>query len=97
MLDWYARFHRLLPHLRFATASMRSTGAPWNTTVILEWRASETHAGVDTPCGNGMTVIRLRWGRMVQLVICPYGDTLSAPLERLLRAGVAEAGAAPLT
>jgi hypothetical protein len=40
---------------------------------------------------------RLEWGRMTQLVICPDTVGLKATLDRLSLAGVAEAGAPPIT
>lgn len=95
MLDWYARLYRLLPGIHFTISRITVTGGPWNTLAVIEWVMTCPDAGV-ADNGAGVHLMRLRWGRMVQLIICPYADALSAPLERLARAGVAEASAAPI-
>ena len=94
MLDWYARLYRLLPGLHFEISQITVSGGPWNTLAVIEWTMSSQGAAATN--GTGMHVMRLCWGRMVQLIICPYGDAFSTPLEQLARDGVAEASAAPI-
>lgn len=96
MVDWYARMCRLLPDIRFTITRITVSGGPWKTLAVVEWTLDNPN-GVVAPSNNaGVHMIRLCWGRMVQVIICPYGDALSAPLDELARAGVAEAGAAPI-
>lgn len=96
MLDWYARMYRLLPNVHFEVTKITPCGGPWKTVVLVEWVTTNlTPDGVQMT-GTGVHMIHLRWGRMVQLFICPYADALSGPLEALARAGVAEARAAPI-
>jgi len=93
---WYHRLYRLLPDIHFDLRSIRVSGGPWNTFVIVEW--DETNTGTDgvRTHNRGVHVIRLRWGRATQLIICPDTMGLKATLDRLHAAGNAEAWAAPI-
>jgi ketosteroid isomerase-like protein len=94
---WYERLYRLLPDIRFDVRRIRVSGGPWNTLVLIEW--DEANSGADGVRTNnrGVHMARLEWGRMTQLVICPDTVGLKATLDRLSLAGVAEAGAPPIT
>lgn len=97
MLDWYARLYRLLPGIHFTITSIHVSGGPWDTLAMVEWSVRYPHDEDNSLEDNtGVHMLHLRWGRMLQVVICPHADAFSAPLSRLARAGVAEAGAAPI-
>ena len=96
MLDWYSRLYRLLPGIRFDIGRMSVSGTPWNTLAMVEWTVTDPARDGTVGRAGGMHILRISWGRTVQLIICPYGDAFSAPLDRLARAGVAEASAAPI-
>ena len=90
---WYERLYRLLPDISFDLRAIRISGPPWNTLVAVDWL--ENNSGTDgfrtfTP---GVHVVRLAWGRMTYIGI--YRDTVGVvtTLQRLSRAGVAEATA----
>lgn len=93
---WYERLYRLLPDIKFDLKRINVSGTPWNTIASVEWR--ETNSGTDgvRTSAEGVHVARLAWGRMTQLIICPDTTVLSATLERLARAGNAEAKAEPI-
>jgi ketosteroid isomerase-like protein len=93
---WYERLYRLLPDISFALRRIWVSGAPWNTLVVVEW--DETNSATDgvRTTNRGFHIIRLRWGRATELVICPDTAGLKATLDRLGAAGVAEARAAPI-
>ena len=93
---WYERLFRLLPDIRFHVRRILVSGGPWDTLVLAEW--DETNSGTDgvRTTNSGVHVVRLKWGRMTQLVICPDTVGLKATLDRLAEAGNAEARAAPI-
>ena len=90
---WYERLFRLLPDIKFVVRRIGVSGGPWNTLVLAEW--DETNSGTDGVLtgNNGVHVVRLQWGRMTRLVICPDTAGLKATLDRMASAGTAEAHA----
>src|ERR1700731_3046643 len=42
---WYERLYRLLPDIEFEVRRIRVSGSPWNTTVVADWK--ETNSGTD--------------------------------------------------
>ena len=94
---WYARLFRLLPDLHFDIRDIQVAGGPWNTLVMVAWL--ETNSGTDgkRTYNQGIHAVRLRWGKMTQLTICPDTVALIKTLDRLAAAGVAEAAAKPIT
>lgn len=92
--EWYARLLRLLPDLRFDVTAVRVSGAPWATTVVVDWTDSArggrySNAGVNT--------IGLRWGKVRSIAIDCDADRLAGVLRELAEEGVAEAAAPPVT
>lgn len=95
--QWYERLYRLLPDLHFDTGAIAVSGPPRNTLAIVDWR--ETNSGTDgvRTYNRGIHAVRLAWGRMTSLHICPDTAGLVATLDRLAAAGNAEAHAPPIT
>jgi ketosteroid isomerase-like protein len=93
---WYERLYRLLPDIHFDLRRIAVSGTPWNTIVVIEW--DESNSGTDNvrTYNRGIHVVRLRWGRATQLIICPDTVGLQATLDRLYAAGNVEALAAPI-
>jgi len=93
---WYDRLLTVFPGIRFELRRVLVSGWPWGTLVVAEWQ--ERSLGIDgVPNVNeGVNIIELRWGRVQRVSI--YTDTaiLERNLNRLTRAGVAEAGATPI-
>jgi ketosteroid isomerase-like protein len=94
--SWYERLYRLLPDIRFQVRNVRVSGPPWNTIVVAEWE--ETNSGTDgvRTSNRGIHVLYLSWGRATRLIICPDTAGLTKTLDRLAKAGQAEALAAPI-
>jgi len=93
---WHERLYRLLPDIEFEVSRVWVSGSPWNTMVVAEWQ--ETNSGTDgvRTWNRGIHFLRLRWGRVTQLIICPDTVGLKATLDRLATAGNSEAHAAPI-
>lgn len=94
--EWYARLYRLMPDIQFDLERIDVSGTPWNTTIIVDWK--ETNSGTDgvVTDNRGIHAINLQWGKATRVVICPHTDGLRKTLDRLFAAGVAEAHAAPI-
>jgi ketosteroid isomerase-like protein len=93
---WYGRLYRLLPDIAFDVRNVLVGGGPWNTLVIAEWQESNSGTdGVRTE-NHGIHALRLRWGRVTEMFIYPDTVGLKDTLDRLARAGVREALAAPI-
>jgi ketosteroid isomerase-like protein len=93
---WYARLYRLLPDIHFDLRWIRVSGPPWDTLAVIDW--DETNSGTDgvRTYNRGIHVVKLVWGRMAFLGIYPDTAGLIATLDRLAKAGTAEAHAAPI-
>ncbi|OQW54116.1 MAG: hypothetical protein A4S14_01355 [Proteobacteria bacterium SG_bin9] len=93
---WYERLYRLLPDISFDVRHVWVSGAPWNTLVIAEW--DETNSGTDgvRTHNHGIHALQLKWGRVTQLFIYPDTVGLKDTLDRLTKAGNAEASAPPI-
>ncbi len=94
--EWYARLYRLLPGIRFDLIDIFVAGLPWNTIAIINWREQNDGAdGVWTE-NFGIHAVRLSWGKVTQIIICPNTMGLKTTLDRLYTAGVSEAHAPPI-
>lgn len=94
---WFQRLFSVHRELRFQIKHIASSGTPWDTTAVIEWRDTAIMADGDASYDNdGVHIIRLRWGKIVSLH--PYLDTAkyAAALKRLAGTGFAEAAAAPI-
>ena len=94
---WFERLHRLFPSLDFTVGSITTSGPPWDLTVTVEWSAEVTPAAGATYTNVGAHVLRVRRGRVVCLHAYEDSQAVAAACEAMLRAGVVEAGAAPIT
>lgn len=94
---WYERLSRLLPDIAFQVTRIEVRGPPWNTLVVADW--NETNSGTDgiRTDNTGVHVIHLRWGWISRLQILTDTLGLQQTLDRLTKAGVAEAHAPPIT
>lgn len=90
---WFERLFRVLPGIKFSIKHMAVSGAPWNTTVVVEWRDTATLADGTPYVNDGAHAIQLRWGKVV--VLHAYLDTalMEDAMRTMTKAGVAEAAA----
>lgn len=94
--DWYDRLYQLLPDIHFDLCSILVSGSPWNTLVIVEWNERNTGTDGVLTTNHGIHALRLRWGRITHLYICPDTVALKATLNRLAIKGVAQAQMPPI-
>jgi ketosteroid isomerase-like protein len=94
--EWYDRLAAVLPDLRFEIKKVASNGWPWNTIAFVEWVDHLTDRAGNHYSNQGVHVLRIKWGKIVELHI--YCDTqlLASVCETLGTQGVEQALAAPI-
>jgi len=94
---WYARLADVFPGLRFDVKQLIVSGPPWNTLAAVEW-TDEVPDKHGQPLPNqGVFVLRLRWGRAVELHVHCDTARIEKNLAILASQGVAQATALPIT
>ena len=94
---WYARLASVFPGLRFDVKKIIAAGPPWDTQAAVEWTdAVPDREGKPLPNG-GVFVIRLRWGKAVELHVHCDTAKIEQNLAILASQGVTQATAAPIT
>lgn len=96
MRRWFERLFHLNNHLAFDLKHVAVSGAPWNTTAVVEWTDSAQLADGTCYLNTGVHIVRMRWGKIVSLHA--YLDTglWEKACRRMAGAGIAEANAAPI-
>jgi ketosteroid isomerase-like protein len=93
---WLERLFRLFPELTFTIDNVMATGPPWNTRLAISWTDRGTAAdGVDYE-NEGVHLLRLQWGRLVELEATLDTQHLERTLDRMAEAGIEEAAANPI-
>ena len=97
MRRWFERLYRINQTLRFEIQDISVSGAPWNTAIVIEWvdRARLADSN-DAYVNQGVHFIRMRWGKVVSLHAYLDTQVWRDACERMARAGVSEAVAAPI-
>ena len=93
---WCERFHRLLPSPRFEIQNVVAEGWPWNLTMAI--RASIRSTVLGEPYRNEFgQFLRLRNMKVAEDFVIEDTQRFERLCRRLLDAGIAEAGADPIT
>ena len=93
---WMERLYRLFPELTFTIRDMMATGPPWNTRLAITWTDRGVAAdGVEYE-NEGVHILRLKWGRLVELNARLDTQHLERTLDRMAAAGIEEAAADPI-
>lgn len=88
MRHWFALLFRLFPGLNFEIRSVAVGGWPRMTTIAVEWTDRVTPANGSSYVNEGIHMIKMRWGKIVYLLI--------ATCEGLASYGISEALAASI-
>lgn len=94
--EWYDRLAMLLPDLRFEIKKVVATGWPWNTTAFVEWVDHLTDREGNHYSNQGVHVVRIKWGKIVELHIYCDTQVLASVCEILASQGVEQAVADPI-
>lgn len=93
---WFERLFRLFPGLWFEPVEIAVSGWPWETVTMTRLRLRGTLPGGRAYANEGIQLLRLRWGHVIEDRL--YEDTqgLAAALRYLAQQGVEEVSAPPL-
>ena len=90
--SWFRRAFGLFEGIRFEIHDVVVAGWPWNTTVATHFTVTATLPEGRPYRNEGMQLVRLRWGRIVEDLIFEDTHVVGAALEYLAEHGVREAG-----
>ena len=93
---WLERLYRLFPELRFDIREVIVSGTPWNTRLALSWTDRGVAADGEPYENEGIHLLRLKWGRLVELEANLDTQHLAGTLDRMAAAGIKEAAADPI-
>jgi len=93
---WFERLHRLMPHPTFEVHEVLVQGWPWDLRLAI--RASINSTVLGEPYRNDFgQFLRLRWMRVTEDRVIEDTERFERACRRLAAAGLAEAGAGPIT
>ena len=93
---WFERLGRLFPGIQLGPVDVCVGGWPWNTVVSTHFTAAATLPDGRPYENEGMQLLRIRWGRVVEDRIFEDTQAVVSALDVIARCGNAEAGVAPL-
>jgi ketosteroid isomerase-like protein len=94
--QWFERFRRLVPNPRFEIQRTVVAGPPWRLQLAAHVLIRSTIAG--EPYENQFAhFLTLRWGKVIDDLVLEDTQRWERACQRLLAAGVEEAGAPALT
>jgi ketosteroid isomerase-like protein len=77
--EWFREVQRLFPGIRIEPLDVVVNGWPWNTVIATHLAISATLADGRPYRNEGMQLLRLRWGRVVEDLV--FEDTLKLDAE----------------
>ncbi len=93
---WFERLGRVMPTLHLSPEDIWVKGWPSNTVVILRWEAAATLANGSPYRNRGVHVIRMRWGKVVDIDAHEDAQVVAASLQIQADNGIPEAVAKPI-
>lgn len=94
---WFDRFRRLFPGIQLAPHTICVSGWPWDTVVATRFTVAAALPTGSQYGNEGMQLLRLRWGRVVEDRLYEDTQALVSALHELAVAGIAEAIAPALS
>jgi ketosteroid isomerase-like protein len=94
--EWFARFYRLFPGVRFEVQEVVSRGWPWSTWVAVSWVAYLEPADGEPYENAGSEWFHLRWGRVTYLREYVASHLVDEAVRQMALSGVDEAAAEPI-
>jgi ketosteroid isomerase-like protein len=91
--EWFRHMLELFPGIRIEPREVVVNGWPWNTVVATHLEISATLADGRPYRNEGMQLLRLRWGRVVEDLIFEDTLKLDAELRRMQPAELREVAA----
>ncbi len=94
---FFDRVFSIFPNAQFEIQHVLVKGMPWNTTVVALVQIQATLANGQSYQNQISQTIRIKWGRIVEILTLEDTQKLVNALQVQLEAGILEAGAAPIT
>lgn len=94
---WFERTLRLFPGIQITPRRIQVSGMPWNTLVVVQLAIHVPMPDGQAYQNTGLQMLRLRWGRVIEDIVCEDTALLVGALQTLAARGVSEAVAAPIT
>jgi ketosteroid isomerase-like protein len=92
---WFQRLYRFFPDLRIEPLEITVSGLPWNTLVVTRFTIKATLSKALPYSNEGLQILRIRWGKIVEDRLHEDTEKLSRALEYLAQHGVDEARLLP--
>ncbi|GLZ52782.1 nuclear transport factor 2 family protein [Actinomycetospora sp. NBRC 106378] len=94
---WFERLGRLTPTLALRVTDVWVKGLPHDTVAVIRWEATQEPLDGVPYLNRGVHVVRMRWGKAVEIDANENSQLVADYLDRLAAHGVAEAAAPPIT
>ena len=89
--EWFRRLFRCFPDLTLDPEKIVVEGFPWDTSVATRFRVRATLPTGARYTNEGMQLLRIRWGRVVEERLYEDTQALSTALTAIADSGVLEA------
>jgi ketosteroid isomerase-like protein len=93
---WFERMGRVSPMLHLSVKDVWVKGWPHNTVIIMRWEATATNNDGSPYQNRGVHIIRMRWGKVVDIDVNEDSQAVAASLVIQARNGIPEAIAEPI-
>ncbi|WP_158820456.1 nuclear transport factor 2 family protein [Granulicella sp. S156] len=93
---WFERLGHVSPTLHLTVKDVWVKGWPHNTVVIMRWESTGTNADGSAYENHGVHIIRMRWGKVVDIDANEDSQAVAESLKIQGRNGIAEAVAEPI-
>ena len=93
---WLGRLGRLVPDLKLTVHDVWVKGWPHDTFIIVRWSGTATLPDGSLYHNHGVHVIRIRWGKIVEIDANEDSEAVANMLRKRAEAGAQEAMAPPI-
>ena len=93
---WFERLGRVSPTLHLSVKDIWVKGWPHNTVIIMRWEATATNNDGSPYQNHGVHIIRMRWGKVVDIDANEDSQAVAESLLIQSRNGIPEAVAEPI-
>jgi len=93
---WFERLGRVMPTLQLSVTDVWVKGWPNDTVAIVRWTGAATLADGSPYRNHGVHLIRMRWGKVVEIDANEDSQAVARGLAAQAASGIAEAEAGPI-
>lgn len=93
---WFERLGRLVPALTLTVHDVWVKGWPHATTIVIRWTGTQTLFDGSPYENHGVHVVRMRWGKIVDIDANEDSQLVAETLHKLAANGLQEAHADPI-